>query len=446
MFKTKTTLTYRKKLYLVGSLVSLLTVFSLGSFFIKLVNIKKDNSTAVYGVDFIAYYTATQLIESGEISEIYAEIKDDFSVVNSGKFFETAKRSGFQFAPTRYVYLPIFLAPFKLLTKFSFPTAATLWLIFNLICVITVIFLEWYLTKDLPHPILRLMLIISLNLCSFPLFYALKLGQTSIIVYLVVCLIYYSTAKKHDSLAGIFLGIIIALKFSPLLFVLYFLYRKRYTLVISCTLTVVTILLISIISYGLPPHKIYWNYLSDLSSLRIAAWSNQSMDAFLLRLFTKTTILHFYPIKVTTLFSIVSYAISLSVMGIVYLSLKGEKNLNYQRLYPLEFSAIILCLLIMPSISWLHYLTLTTLSIILTVIAYCRLYPYRSWIIIPLIIISYAMIVFYIDHLSLVADFGQGYFTKLLLSFPFMGACLILLINLSLIKVNRTTPSNNHFL
>jgi len=445
MFRSKTTLTYRKKLFLSGSFISLVTIVCLCSFFIRLGTIKKDTPSAVYGIDFIAYYTAARLIESGESSEIYAEIKDDFSVVNSGKFFETAKRSGFHLTPTRYVYLPIFLAPFSLLTKFSFPTAATLWLILNLICVIAVISLEWSFTKDLPHPLLRLMVITSLNLCSFPLFYALKLGQTSIIIYVVICFIYYFTIKNKDLLAGILLGGIIALKFSPLLFALYFLYKKRYSLVISCTLTVLTILLISIVTYGLPLHNIYWNYLHELSSLGIAAWSNQSIDAFLLRLFTKISIFHFYPIKATIFVSIIRYAIALSVIGIVYLCLKGEKRLNGKRLYPLEFSAIILCFLIIPTISWLHYFALVTLSIVLMVTFYLQIYPHRIWIVIPLILTGYSMIAFHPNYISLVATFGQGYFTKLLVSFPFVGTCLILLIALSLMKINRTIFSNSRF-
>jgi len=175
MPETKPIGTHKKKLFLAGSIISSLTLVSLVSFLFQLATIKKASPSAVYGVDFIAYYTAAQLIKAGEISEIYIEIKDDFSVVDTGKFFETARESGFPLAPTRYLYLPIFLAPFILLTQFSFPTPAVLWLILNLSFVVAVIFLEWSFIKDLPYPLLRLMIIISLNLCSFPLFYVLLL-------------------------------------------------------------------------------------------------------------------------------------------------------------------------------------------------------------------------------------------------------------------------------
>ena len=91
MFKIKPTDTYNKKLLFIGGFIFSLTIYFLISFFIQLTNIKKDNSTAVYGVDLISYYTAAKLIEEGDISEIYVETKDDFSVVNSGKFFESVK-------------------------------------------------------------------------------------------------------------------------------------------------------------------------------------------------------------------------------------------------------------------------------------------------------------------------------------------------------------------
>ena len=417
--------------YLIYSSIFLLTLLSLTCFSYHLSNIKKDTPAAVYGVDLIAYYTAAKLVEAGEISEIYAEVKKDFSVVNSGRFFETAKQSGFKTTPTRYVYLPVFLAPFQLLTRINFSTVATLWLRLNLVMVIATILIQWLITKDLPCPALRLMLIISLNLFSFPLFYALKLGQTTIIIYLTICLIYYFTIKGQDNIAGFFLGLIIALKFSPLLFTLYFLYRKRYGLVISSLTTVVILILLSIIIYGFPLHKMYWHYLMDLSGMGIVGWSNQSLAAFLLRLFTAGNILQFNPIKVNNSISIVRYTITFLLILIMYLSFTKKRDLNHQLLYPLEFSAVILCLLIIPSISWLHYFMFANFSLVLFLPSCLKIYPHRAWIIILSLVISYAMISFNPDYHSLTATLGQGVLMKLLTSLPFLGDCLLLLITLS---------------
>ena len=428
----------RQKL-LLSTTIALLTITCLSVFCIKLSSISKDTPDAVYGIDFIAYYTAAQLIKSGEITDIYTELGDDFSVVDSGKFFETARKSGFHLTPTRYVYLPVFTAPFSLLTNFSFLAAARLWLIFNLCAIIAIIFLEWSFTRELPHPALRLMVIISLNLGSFPLFYALKLGQTTIVVYLFFCLIYYFTVKRQDYLSGILLGTITALKFSPLLFLIYFLYRKRYTLVIYSVLTLLFIISISVIAYGLPLHKLYWGYLTEISGMGIAAWSNQSIDAVALRLATKSNIFHFYPVKATTLISLIRYALTCAIMGIVYLFLRSNKDTEGSARYPLEFSSIILCFLIIPTISWLHYFTMSVLSIVL-IISFCwNQCPWQLRLVVPLIAISFFMIAFHIDYASLTASFGQGFFTRTVVSLPCLGACTLLLINLLLMKKARNS-------
>ncbi len=433
-------ISFLRKKYVLSAVIILFAIACLSVFCIKLGTITHDSADTVYGVDFIAYYTAARLIESGDIHEIYPDIADDFSAVDQGTFYETAKKAGFPLTPTRYVYLPLFLAPFTLFTAFSYLTAATLWLILNLCAVIVIIILQWSLTHDLPHPLLRFLAIISLNLCSFPLLYALKLGQTSIMVYLLVCLIFYCTLKKKDYLAGIFLGVIITLKYSPLLFLLYFLYRKRYTLVISSAVTTGSLFLLSLLIYGLPLHEQYWDYLSEFSGIRIAAWSNQSIDAFALRLAVKTSIFSFAPLPAAPFISLISYATTLLVVGIVYFFIsrnKGEKDIKD---YSLEFSAVVLCFLLISPISWLHYFSMTALPVIL-ITSFCwHRYPSLLKLVGPLVAMSYSMIVFHPNYTSLIASSGQGFFTRAVVSFPFLGTCSLLFINLLLMKKAKNLP------
>lgn len=427
-----------KNSLITGCGIALITAVCVSIFCVRLTTIHIDDASATYGVDFISYYTAARLMGKGELPEIYTEIKDDFSMVASGKFFREAQEAGFPHPPTRYVYLPLFLVLLKPLAGLSFPAAANVWLVFNLLCLAAVIAFELHFTRGLYHPTLRLMVICSLNLCSFPLFYALKLGQTSILVYAIVCSIYYFTVKKKDLLAGILLGCITVLKFSPLLFMLYFLYRKRYSLVIACMLTVLALLLTSLLAYGLHLHELYGSYLLKLSGIGIAAWSNQSLEGFILRLFNENSIFTFLPIEMSLPLSIAKYTILLVLIGIIYLCLRRETSLTYQQVYPLEFSTVLLCLLIMPSISWLHYFTLATLSLILFFIFYLDNYPHRAGLIVFPMMISYAMISFHPHADFVVATFGQGFFATVLVSMPFLGVCLFLWISLSLMKKNVT--------
>lgn len=427
----------KRKRVTVAFLFTLLLLHCLGSFYIKLANISSADG---YRADFIAYYTAAALIERGETTEIYVEVKDDFSVVTSGKYFEVAKQVGFPFSPTRFLYLPIFATPFRLLTQFPFATAARIWLTINLICIFFIIYLEWYFTKGFLHPVQRLVVIAALNLYSYPLLYALTLGQTSILIYLIICLIFYFTLKNYEVLAGIFLGIITALKFSPLLFIIYFLYRKKYKLVSFCFLTIVSIFLASLIIYGIPLHGIYFDYLMEFSSMGIVGVSNQSIEAILLRLFTQNTILYYYPVKIPILPAIIRYTLIVILLGSVYRCIKREKNSNHHQTYPLEFSAVALCMLLIPSISWLHYFSVAILSIILISAYYLENYPTGKYISIPVVAIIYAMIAFHPDYTFYVNTYGQGFLMKLFVSFPFVGTCVALYINLMFLKDQRYLP------
>ena len=429
----------KKKPSLAGSIITLLALASLGYFLIHLASIREDTPEAVYGVDFIAYYTAAQLVRSGHSLTIYADITEDLSVVDRGMFYETARKGGFHLTPTRYVYLPVFLFPFTWLTRFSFATASLVWLWVNMAALATIILLQWHITRDLAHPYLRLAAIIAMNLFSFPLLYGLKLGQTSLLVYLAVCLIYCLFASGRDTLAGITLGLITPLKFSPLIFVFYFLYRQKYALVLSALATALFLLVLSIALYGLTLHKLYWNYLGTISGMGIAAWSNQSIEALLLRVFHAAGIFSFAPIHLTTSGTLLRYAIALAVIGTVYLFLRRTPGTQRAAAYPLEFSALILCFLIIPPISWLHYFTVANLAVLLTV-SYCLQISHpRSAFVVAVSITGYAMIAFHPNYSYLTALLGQGYAAKLLVSLPLIGSCLLLCLNLALINRKQSS-------
>jgi hypothetical protein len=424
-----------KQEQLVGAVLLLLTIFSLISFLCNLRNIRTDTYTAVYGVDLIACYTAAKLVEAGDASEIYAQINEDFSVVNSGKFYETARESGFKLTPTRYIYLPIFLAPFQKFTTLNFYTLADLWLIMNLVIILVVMILQWHFTKEIFPPAFRSMIIISVNLLSFPLFYALKLGQTTIVIYLIICLIYYFTLRRRDIAAGILLGFIVAMKYSPFLIAIYFLYRKRYSLVISCLATVAFIILLSIVVYGMPLNKMYFNYLINLSGMGIAGWSNQSLYALLLRQFTESDVLAFYPEKVGIWFSVFRYTVVFSLISIIFVFIKKNRDQDNMLLYSLEFSAMLLCFLIISPVSWLHYLILTVLPFIL-IVSHCLK---KNMVILKPFLFSvsiagYLMIALHPDYHRLIAYLGQNFFSKLLISMPFFGTFILLAIDLCLMR------------
>jgi hypothetical protein len=156
-----------------------------------------------------------------------------------------------------------------------------------------------------------------------------------------------------------------------------------------------------------------------------------------LRLATKISIFDFSPVEATRFLSLTRYVLAVVILGVVYFILRKNKGSKNSADYPLEFSCIILCFLIIPAISWLHYFSLSVLSLVL-IISFCWNYcPHQLKLVVPLSAISCAMIAFRIDYAFLTTSFGQGFFTRTVVSLPFLGACALLLINLLLMRRER---------
>jgi hypothetical protein len=54
---------------------------------------------------------------------------------------------------------------------------------------------------------------------------------------------------------------------------------------------------------------------------------------------------------------------------------------------------------------------------------------------------GYAMIALHPNLAFLISSFGHGYFTRFFISLPFLGNCILLLINLMVIKTVKESPA-----
>jgi len=411
------------------SVLLLIALSGLVLFCGRLSQITRNTSVCVYGIDFIAFHTAAKLTSQGSARDIYASTTEDFSGVEAGEFYQTARSSGFEYNPTRYVYLPVFLAPFQLLSQYDFFDAAKYWLIINLFLLLSIMFLQWRLIKDYFPPTWGAIAVIAMNMMSFPIFYSLKLGQTTLVIYLAVCLIYYFVLKKNDIRAGILLGLIIALKYSPLIFALYFLYKKKYVLLISCIITFVSLVLLSIAIYGLPLHEIYWRFITGLSGGGITGWSNQSILGVLLRQLGNGNALSYVPLNLSRqLFFINCLLAGLVITGVLRCiwKKKGKGTISD---FPLGFSATTLCFLIIPPVSWLHYFCLAILPALIILGNCFKINSgLQKTIIISIGLLSCVLITFYPSVYKLIFIFDKNPVSRLILSSSFIGACMLLAI------------------
>ena len=407
--------------------ILLIALICLLLFCYRLSKVTQNTDICIYGVDFIAFHTAARLVGENSVQDIYISTGEDFGGIASGEFYQTAQSSGFEYNPTRYVYLPVFLAPFQLFSHYGFSDAAKYWLIMNLFLLLTIMVLQWRIIKDYFSPALGAMAVIVMNMMSFPLFYGLKLGQTTLVVYLAVCLIYYFTLKEKNIRAGVLLGLIVSLKYTPLIYVLYFLYRRKYVLAVSCAVTVASLVFLSIAVYGLPLHESYWSFITGLSEGGIAGWSNQSIQGVLLRQFWDFSALSYVPLKISSQIFFTNCILAGLVIIGVFQCIRKKKGAEISEGFPLEFSAITLCFLIISPVSWLHYFCLAILPALIIIGTCFKTNPgLRRSILISISMLSCILITFYTSAYRLILIFDKNPVSRLIISSSFTGACILL--------------------
>jgi hypothetical protein len=378
---------------IINSFITLLFIFSICRFVYLLKDIQRSDSVTVYAADFIAYYSAAKLINNGESSKIYADKQSGF-FADSGRFFEIACNSGFMWSPTRFLYMPIFASPFLLLADYPFETAANIWLVLNLIIMGMVIVVQLRLTDGFSCIRIRLMSVVLLNLLSFP--------------------------------------------------AAYFLYRRRFKLVFACLGTIAIIVSISIFYYGFPLHKTYFECFFMLVDKTPATWSNQSLDAFLLRLICDVDVLDFRAAISAKKILTIKYAIAVMLATVIWLLFKRQKHVNFRRLFPLEFSLLVLVYLLMPNISWQHYFACCSIPVVL-VMSVCDIkkYTVSNYAVLFGMIAGYIMTALPPFYVEKIQQMDHPYFYCKLISLPFYGACVMLFTILFLLYREAVTKQEH---
>jgi Gpi18-like mannosyltransferase len=173
-------------------------------------------------------------------------------------------------------------------------------------------------------------------------------------MFLFVILGLYFAEKKKNILASLFLGLSLMFKYTSVLFLPYFVFRKK---IIIVTLTLVFIGLycfLPAIHLGLGQEMQYlkkWLPFISETSLDKGSWfdsKNQSLYSFILRLFAKDSA--FKPIAQLTFFQGVAVATAIGLIMYLLIILPGRKNKNNTFI---DYSLILICMALFNPNAWL---------------------------------------------------------------------------------------------
>jgi hypothetical protein len=411
--------------------IYLFAFFSVVFFYRNVIGIVKYST----GYDFLSYYTAAQLIKNGYYGEIYTIDPQNANEVASPLCKEIARKAGISNIPTPFIYPPIYVLPFLPLTVYSFQTARKIWIAVCAFFMLLSLPLLYPMVRFPEKPGLKLSIILSVTFFSYPLLYSFDLGQTTPVIFFFLCLIYYLSDHNYDKSAGIFLGLISLMKISPSLLILYFFLKKREKIVLTSLTTIFFLGLVSVLVFGVPVHLSYLSILRKLSGFDLVAWNNQSISAFLLRMGTHGDILKWQPIILKFPFNLFKLTILCGILGY---SIKLWRNNSPS--FPMEFSLIIFLILLLPPISWDHYFCFLVIPFLI-IVDHLLMTEAKGYIyIIGFACLAYLLTIMRIDAYVLFQQLSQdSWIGKCLVSRIFLGASLLCLITLTLLRKQKYT-------
>lgn len=398
--------------------------------------------------DFAPIYVAAKLMADGKSASIYDHHPHIFHIVPPGEFKETAEKIGFRGFLHPYVHLPLVSYLFRPFLFIPYRIMTKIMLVLNFFSLILSLHLILKLIgKGLN---LRWLSIATLAMCYFyPLRYGLWLGQTTPVIFLGIIFVYYLANAGYLKTSGSLLGGVISLKIAPFFLLLYFLIRKKWSLVLSCLITVMVIAIGSVFLVGGESNRLFFQNLVRLSGLSVASWNNQSLDGFLLRWMTYASHLHDWKILELSFAMKAVKLLTLSSMLLLWLIiLFRPTNPNEKNRDLIDFSFSLILLSIFTPISWSHYLLLLVFPymVLLSTLIQNKTMPYRNPLIAGLLL-SYLWVA--LSPLYLLTLVDLPFICKVplpvLSSLGFLGGVLlIIIILLYIISVRKTHMKIEH--
>jgi hypothetical protein len=319
----------------------------------------------VFSIDFVPYHQAGRLIAEGNIDPLINYNETGGFYATSGPFLDYfRKNTKFKETPYagRWLYLPAYAWIFRPLSSFDFKTAATIWMVINMLLTLVSIWLIWDAQKREDENKFikkwRLVWYVFLGLTFQPILSNIWHGQVTALIFVVFCLSYWFLRRNNLFVSGIVLGLIVPFKFYPVLFIVYFVWRRQWHLVAGAIVGSLAVLGISIFTVGWEGNLAYFKFiLSELGGGGIPAFNNQSILGFLLHTFTMGNVNSWQKMDIPVWINLLRYVTSLGlILGVIWSMRRtyvGTPKHNIAQC--LDISLLIYVILLISPITWYHY-------------------------------------------------------------------------------------------
>lgn len=323
----------------------------------------------------IALYVILTIVVIGFFRNTLRRGMNDFNVVHRAATRVLHKENLYNFEDGHYLYkyspfFALLVAPLGLLPH---SYAEFLWLLSMCVCLFFIMKMaKKMIMGDKSPP--EYFYLLSLLLASKFLVREITLGQTDFLIILFIFLSLLFTHRGKEFVAGIFIALSILIKPTSLIFIPYFLYKKRFKLTASAILASVIYLLLPSLVYGFSRNLDLlsgWKTIMSVSSPPLLANDmNQSIFAFFYRLFTPAP----YEVNIINLNPyLVSILIYATIVGLflflLFLSRKSRwiENSFVHNSESLEYSLLFIFMTLFSPLGWVQNYSCSLFAIMILV-------------------------------------------------------------------------------
>jgi hypothetical protein len=178
-------------------------------------------------------------------------------------------------------------------------------------------------------------------------------GQANILMMCLTTLGLYCFSIKKENLSALYLSVATLTKYFPILFLPYFLFKKKFKFSFKIILFLIILYFIPALAIGwhnmliLAKKNILFLFKSSLDKYSITCFPNQSLLAFLMRLFSKN---QWYPTQFFILPDNIIYLIFISLSIFLYIIAIYPKNKHI-----INYSSIFLCFSLLNPNAWKNF-------------------------------------------------------------------------------------------
>jgi hypothetical protein len=318
-------------------------------------------------VDLFSMYTSARLLAAHGNIYSFQDMRDMATQIGGERYSTIISNTFLEHYPSTATHPPSDAFYGLRWTPFSFSEVRLLYVAETVLLYLASLLLLWLTLRSMARRRLHWVFPTALFAFFMPARLVLDDGQVTLHIFFLMLVVFWAFSRGRDGIAGIALGLNIMTKMVPGLFLIYFIWKREWRVVVFTLATIVILVLLTLPWSGINMWVEYFTRILPASSPGTGHIHNQSLAGLINRLMLGDTANHIVR-NVPAVRAVSLLTTALVVTLAAYLT-KGKLASRHSLRFGLEYSLWLTALTLISPISWFHYFAWLLLPITILLLA-----------------------------------------------------------------------------